>query len=789
MTRPTSRRRAAALATTATFACLASSLVVTTPSVAATSAPDLVVAGPAVDRAKVVEGSTLTLTHRVRNTGRAKARASETRFYLTQDPAASLAARKASRTNPRTSTTDVLLTGGRAAPGLAPGRQTSVLTTKVTVPVGVRPGSYRVLVCADDRGAVREKSESNNCAVAARPLAVTAAPGTGGMRLEQFADTASWPEDESEALQWMKIFCGSTYPVRSFTTTSALAGIEKYLKDTAGATVLSDLASSGLVDTAVEAQTTAAAAMTQGSPGLAMAALLRARALEPRIGTHLLNLAALATSVGLPNEALALLDGAAGLDYRHQPLGIRPQATANAVRGQALVMTGRLPAARSAFSAARAAEPLLNEADAGLAVVEACSGNDAKALRYARYARQRTTTPKPPVEDPTKPEPVQPEPVLDLSQGVVTPMRQLPIAETPAQGVAMRDQYAAIASGFLDEISADNAEYDAIQERLRAVDQVSTRAEQMRRDDITSLAYLVGTNGDTGDQLQDALFDKLDVITEHREKFFGGGTGEVQSTYGGLAEAANSACVGRPDYQPCWIKMMNDTCRPALTAAHTQWRGLTGEAQNLADEYLVEVSSRMSAYAANLGDPDAHRRILLQIERVEQTTYALLVQQAQFWTNLERIYEPECVAPLEVEALASPADVDAASPGECGGPLAHLTLVAGFGPTKVKVSCEQVKQELSSDVLPFLQAFAEVTYNFRTGKVTVFAGSKFKAGLGPAEVQFKSGLYLTTDSQGDLEDTGWRVGPEVKGASGPFEVGVYKDYQDISFLGGLSTKP
>lgn len=73
--------------------------------------------------------------------------------------------------------------------------------------------------------------------------------------------------------------------------------------------------------------------------------------------------------------------------------------------------------------------------------------------------------------------------------------------------------------------------------------------------------------------------------------------------------------------------------------------------------------------------------------------------------------------------------------------------------------------------------------------MTVFAGSKFKAGLGPAEVQFKSGLYLTTDGRGEVADVGWRVGPEVKASSGPYEVGVWKDYQDISFLGALGTSP
>lgn len=53
--------------------------------------------------------------------------------------------------------------------------------------------------------------------------------------------------------------------------------------------------------------------------------------------------------------------------------------------------------------------------------------------------------------------------------------------------------------------------------------------------------------------------------------------------------------------------------------------------------------------------------------------------------------------------MPAPGEPAAESPGECGGPLAHVTVVASFGPTKVKVNCEQVKQEISADVLPFLQ--------------------------------------------------------------------------------------
>ncbi len=787
MTRTNLRRNGAATLTG--LACAASIALVPTAADAAAKGPDLTVFSPAVDRGTVVEGGTLTVTHRVKNPGTVKAGAAHTRYYLTRDPAASLAERRASRTNPRSALADVLLAGTTATPSLAPTKQSPVLRAKVTVPVGVRPGTYRVLACADDRGVVRERTETNNCAAATRPVVVTAAPGTADLTLAQYADTATWPEDESLSLQWMKIGCGMTQPARTMSTAAALTGIEAFVESGTDSNAVQRVASSGMADTAAEAQNLAAAAVAEGSPGLAIAALLRARQLEPRIGTHHVNLAALATSVGLPNEALALLDGAVGLDHRPTPFGMRPQVMSLVVRGQALVMTGRLPAARSAYAAARVAEPLLSEADAGLAVVEACAGNDALAMRYARAARLRSDEPRKATEDPTRPEKERPRAALDLSKGVATPLRRLPMAETPAQGVRMTAQYDDIDAGFQAEIAAEQAEADAIRERMDAADEARTRAEIERRAGISALAYQVGTGDDVAEQLQTLVHDQLDEISAHREEFFGGGTGELSWTYRDLSDEATESCEEADDFDGCYLQEMNATCRPALSAAHTEWRGLMGRAQLLAEQYVAELSTQMSAYAANLADPDAHRDVLLQVEGAERATYALLVQQAQQWTGLERLHERECVTPLEVQPEPTPEDVDAASPGRCPKLMKAISVIATLGPSELKIECEKVSQELAVEAIPFLNSFIEVAYDFRSGKVTVFAGSKFKAGVGPVEAGFKSGLYVTTDGQGSFSDVGWRVGPDAAVSATPVQVQAYEEMIDLSFVSAPSTGP
>jgi len=59
------------------------------------------------------------------------------------------------------------------------------------VPLGTPPGTYQLLACADDRGAVTETREDDNGRVAKRKRPLSSA---GGMRVDAFSDT-SYPTD------------------------------------------------------------------------------------------------------------------------------------------------------------------------------------------------------------------------------------------------------------------------------------------------------------------------------------------------------------------------------------------------------------------------------------------------------------------------------------------------------------------------------------------------------------------------------------------------------------------
>lgn len=120
--------------------------------------PDLESRSPSALPAQVRRGRAFTLTDVVANTGDAAAGPSTTRFALSADAVVG---------------GDRALTGTRSVDAVAAGATSSGAVT-VTVPGGTAPGAYRVVACADSAGVVAEWDETDNCAVSATTLQVTA---------------------------------------------------------------------------------------------------------------------------------------------------------------------------------------------------------------------------------------------------------------------------------------------------------------------------------------------------------------------------------------------------------------------------------------------------------------------------------------------------------------------------------------------------------------------------------------------------------------------------------------
>ena len=76
-------------------------------------------------------------------------------------------------------------------------------------------------------------------------------------------------------------------------------------------------------------------------------------------------------------------------------------------------------------------------------------------------------------------------------------------------------------------------------------------------------------------------------------------------------------------------------------------------------------------------------------------------------------------------------------------------------------------------------AFTEIFRRHRSHVYRLIVGNVVDAG-------FKSGIYVKVNQQGDLVDTGWRVGPNVKVVGGNAEFTAFKDEIDLSFTSSLT---
>ncbi len=121
-----------------------------TPTVTPGGLPDLIESALGNPPSSRRVGQSFTVSDTARNQGVQPAGASTTRFYLSA--------------NATWDSSDRLLSGSRAAPGLAAGASSSG-STRLVVPSGTLLGTYFLLACSDDLKVVAESVEGNNCRV------------------------------------------------------------------------------------------------------------------------------------------------------------------------------------------------------------------------------------------------------------------------------------------------------------------------------------------------------------------------------------------------------------------------------------------------------------------------------------------------------------------------------------------------------------------------------------------------------------------------------------------------
>ena len=124
----------------------------------AVTRPDLVVAAVTDPPAYTSPGKKFTATDSVVNQGGYVSTTSGTRYYLSLDDVRSAG--------------DILLTGHRPVPALAPTAVSTGASESLTVPGTTALGLYFLVVCVDENAKNLELSETNNCAVAAAQIRV-----------------------------------------------------------------------------------------------------------------------------------------------------------------------------------------------------------------------------------------------------------------------------------------------------------------------------------------------------------------------------------------------------------------------------------------------------------------------------------------------------------------------------------------------------------------------------------------------------------------------------------------
>ena len=144
----------------AALALVASAVAIATPTAAtAKSRPDLKVVSISNPPASLGQGAALEPSVKVKNGGKAKARRSTTRFYLSPDATKS----------PYAALTD----GSQSVPALRP-RAAKGAEASLGIPLSAPLGTARLVACADDETDVKESNERNNCKAADSSIEVVA---------------------------------------------------------------------------------------------------------------------------------------------------------------------------------------------------------------------------------------------------------------------------------------------------------------------------------------------------------------------------------------------------------------------------------------------------------------------------------------------------------------------------------------------------------------------------------------------------------------------------------------
>ena len=473
--------------------------------------------------------------------------------------------------------------------------------------------------------------------------------------LHAFEDSRTLP-DVNTVQQTLQEFapgyCQATLPPKPMTLGQAMTSIQQKLDQVAGAGALESVLAAN-TQTNQEVLSAMALGATANKLGPAtLVALLAAHQNDPANPAHLVNAAGATELLGLPNEALALLDAAdaIGGDFG-SPMGINGNAVALNNRGYALLLTGQFAQAQTALTGAVALEPYLAEAKKNLGIALLCQGNAPAAAQNFRAGMIRS------------PSQLNLDQIFDLSQGLDANLPPIPYPAVPALFPSYQNLWKQLSTAESSQFSSDLIQIAALTQQINQSDLGFTTPLMTleREDDIIldmgSLSALQFTSQDA------PLGDLWSAVTaaQTAETNFTVTTSNQLNVLEGQIEVASTAAQRAA---------LETQCQTLVKEAHTQWLYDQAHLDNATRAFVNVWYRDLSGLAENLSQPLLNQKYSLEANVDLISEYQSIINTADSYAILVGSYWQLCQAPKQT---GSP---EAQPPNPGNSPACPPTLTA-----------------------------------------------------------------------------------------------------------------
>ena len=605
----------------------------------------------------------------------------------------------------------------------------------------------------------------------------------------------------------------------SLTFDQAIINARKFLLDRASRAAIEAFDASPHARNADRAETAAAGALLYGRPRAALAAHLRAHELKPQNATHLANLAAILSYLGMPQEALVILDSPIVRTGRFAaPPGESKQTAILNARGYSLLQLGR-PAEAEEFLRAAVAlsagnrEVRLNLAAALWMQDDRAKKDEAAQLVAAVWRRTpaspgRTTTGDrvPPRETVTPgSEEIDTEIFvagetqtsrLDLSRGKRLRIPDLKIPATLEASVAMHPKYQELHQKNAAVFHALGARQDQLHELIEKRLQKNLEKAQNSTDPMAALNSVSAVTGQqrTIEALNELIeFEKVKQhpsVRTYWEKARQAKLNDYQgvdfeqqwlveempagvadkgsqsrqladkfSDWNRAEQAEKRADLARFHEIDSKYKKLRCT---ATREAHAKWRLAVHGFDTTQRNFLQAAYKHATAVIANIADPLEHELARIQIERDIYTAWNehILITDS-FYNRASAALKGDCLESLPKSSTEDIDEIKAEKAESCPDALkGNNKAKIDFEVIELSFNCEQMGVELSGGA--WIALFAEVTVSFE-GEITITAGVKADIelvglpGSGiPADIGAKGGLFVKV-GKGSDPTKGWQI--------------------------------